>query len=78
MNNKNVVKAALNEEGRIIYFFRRSPSYAEFSKQIKYIKKVQGLIAYKKNVLLEIANSPISTIEKYESIEQLRIIAKGI
>ena len=77
LNNINVVKAALNEEGRIIYFFRRSPSYAEFSKQIKYIKKVQGLIAYKKNVLLEIANSPISTIEKYESIEQLRIIAKG-
>ena len=77
LNNINVVKAALNEEGRIIYFFRKSPSYSEFSKQIKYIKKVQGLIAYKKNVLLEIANSKIPIIEKYESIEQLRIIAKG-
>ena len=77
LNNINVVKAALNEEGQIIYFFRKSPSNAEFCNQIKYIKKVQGLIAYKKNVLLEIANSSIPIIEKYESIEQLRIIAKG-
>lgn len=77
LNNINVVKAALNEEGQIIYFFRRSPSYAEFYNQKKYIKKVQGLIAYKKNVLLEIANSSIPKLEKYESIEQLRIIAKG-
>ena len=46
-------------------------------KQAKYIKKVQGLIAHKKNVLLEIVNSTIPIIEKYESIEQLRIIAKG-
>ena len=77
LNNINVVKAALNEEGQIIYFFRKSPSYAEFYNQKKYIKKVQGLIAYKKNVLLEITNSKIPIIEKYESIEQLRIIAKG-
>ena len=77
LNDINVVKAALNEDGQIIYFFRKSPSYAEFYNQIKYIKKVQGLIAYKKNVLLEIANSSIPIIEKYESIEQLRIIVKG-
>ena len=77
LNNINIVKAALNEEGQIIYFFRKSPSYAKFCHQVKYIKKVQGLIAYKKNVLLQIANSSISKIEKYESIEQLRIIAKG-
>ena len=50
LNDINIVKAALNEEGQIIYFFRKSPSYAEFFDQIKYIKKVQGLIADKKNV----------------------------
>ena len=77
LNDINIVKAALNEEGQIIYFFRKSPSYSEFYNQKKYIKKVQGLIAYKKNVLLEIANSSIPIIEKYESIEQLRIIIKG-
>ena len=77
LNDINIVKAALNEEGQIIYFFRKSPSYAEFLNQTKYIKKVQGLIAYKKNVLLEISNSSLPVIEKYESIEQLRIILKG-
>ena len=77
LNDINIVKAAVNEEGQIIYFFRKSPSYAEFHNQIKYIKKVQGLIAYKKNVLLEIAKSSMTALEKYESIEQLRIISKG-
>ncbi len=77
LNDINIVKAALDEKGQIIYFFRKSPSYTQFSNQMKYIKKVQGLIAYKKNVLLEIANSSIPIIEKYESIEQLRIIIKG-
>ena len=77
LNDINVVKAALNEEGQIIYFFRKSPSYAKFYNQLKYIKKVQGLIAYKKNVLLKISNSSLPLIEKYESIEQLRVIIKG-
>ena len=77
LNNINIVKAALNEHGQILYFFRKSPSYAPFYNQLKYIKKVQGLIAYKKNVLLELANSPVQIIEKYESIEQLKIIEKG-
>ena len=62
LNDINVVKAALNDEGQIIYFFRKSPSYSKFYNQKKYIKKVQGLIAYKKNALLEIANSSISII----------------
>ena len=77
LSNINIVKAALNDDGQILYFFRKSPSSALFNNQIKYIKKVQGLIAYKKKVLIEIANAEISLIEKFESIEQLRIISKG-
>ena len=30
LNDINIVKAALNEEGQIIYFFRKSPSHAKF------------------------------------------------
>ena len=73
----NTVKAAINEEKRILYCFRRSPSYADYNKQLNYIKKIQGLIAFKKNSLLKISTLPAPQCEIYESIEQLRIISNG-
>ena len=74
LSNINVVKASLNSKGRILYFFRKSPSLSNSKEQFKYIKKVQGLIAYRKEILLEIAKKPLSSAEKIESIEQIRIL----
>ena len=74
LSNINVVKASLNTKGRILYFFRKSPSLSNSKEQFKYIKKVQGLIAYRKEILLEIAKKPISIAERLESIEQIRIL----
>lgn len=73
----NVVKAALNNEERILYFFRNSPSFKDPEKQFLYIKKVQGLIAFKKETLMQIVSSPINMCEEIESIEQLKVIANG-
>jgi len=75
--NPNVVKAALNNEDRILYFFRNSPSFKDPQKQFLYIKKVQGLIAFKKETLMQIVSYPINSCEEIESIEQLKIIANG-
>ena len=36
LNDINIVKAALNEEGQIIYLFRKSPSSAEFHNPVSY------------------------------------------
>ena len=46
-------------------------------KQFLYIKKVQGLIAFKKETLMQIVSSPTNICEEIESIEQLKIIANG-
>ena len=46
------VKCALNED-RILYCFRKSPSHNEFTSQLKYIRKILGIIAYRKDFLLE-------------------------
>ena len=75
---KNIVKAAINEEERVLYCFRTTPALSNFRSQISYIKKVQGFIAYKRSALLGISKLPSPRCEEKESIEQLRIISNGL
>lgn len=71
------VKCAVNQEGRIMYCFRRSPSFAAFEQQIKSIRKVLGIIAYRKEYLISLMKLPQAATEVSESIEQMRIIENG-
>ena len=64
----------MNKDGRIIYLFRKSPSITNAKDQFLYIKKIQGLIAFRKDVLLDLSRKPITYGEEFESIEQLKII----
>ena len=77
LDNENVVKASINEKEKIIYLFRKTPSYADVSDQLIYIKKIQGLIAFRREVLEKLSLIPPSFGEKFESIEQLRIVYNG-
>ena len=70
------VKAALFQ-GKILYCFRKSPSFSDFESQLQYIRKVLGVIAYKKDFLMELTQMDTTPIEQIESIEQMRIIEKG-
>ena len=45
--------------------------------QRSYIRKILGIIAFRKSILLEIANLDPSHIEKTEFIEQMRLIELG-
>jgi 3-deoxy-manno-octulosonate cytidylyltransferase (CMP-KDO synthetase) len=71
------VKCAVTEQGRILYCFRRSPSHNDTDQQRSYIRKILGIIAFRKSILLEIANLDPSRIEKTEFIEQMRLIELG-
>ena len=77
LQTENIVKASINEKEKIIYLFRKTPSVANPVDQLMYIKKIQGLIAFRKDVLEKLSNSTPSLSEKFESIEQLRIISLG-
>lgn len=77
LESKNIVKASINEKNKIIYLFRKTPSFAKPIDQLLYIKKIQGLIAFRKEVLEKLSSLPESFGEKFESIEQLRIISNG-
>jgi 3-deoxy-manno-octulosonate cytidylyltransferase (CMP-KDO synthetase) len=70
------VKCAIHDH-RILYCFRKSPSYNAFTFQKQYIRKILGLIAFRKDFLMELTQMDVTPIEQIESIEQMRIIEKG-
>lgn len=76
INNPNVVKIALAQNGLALYFSR---SAIPFSKNINadYFHHI-GIYAYKKNSLEKFINLAPSPLEKRESLEQLRALENGM
>ena len=76
INNPNVVKIALAQNGLALYFSR---SAIPFSKNINddYFHHI-GIYAYKKNALEKFINLMPSPLEKRESLEQLRALENGM
>jgi len=74
LDQHSFVKCSVSSHDFIMYCFRRSPCYSSFKEQNNFIRKILGIIAYKKEFLLEITNLPESEIEQAEFIEQMRII----
>ena len=77
LDRHSFVKCAVGEDDRILYCFRRSPGYGDIGAQQEYIRKILGIIAYRKPVLIDLAERPASRIEVAEFIEQMRIIEAG-
>ncbi len=72
------VKCALATNGDILYCFRRSPAIAQGKEQRHYIRKLLGLISFRKELLLSLVNLPETNISQSESIEQMKLIQHGI
>ncbi|MFZ5589828.1 MAG: 3-deoxy-manno-octulosonate cytidylyltransferase [Pseudomonadota bacterium] len=77
LDRHSFVKCAISQSGLILYCFRRSPSYSDFEKQQTFIRKILGIIAYRKDFLLHLTSLSASPIEQAEFIEQMRIIENG-
>ena len=77
LDKHSFVKCAVTEQSRIIYCFRRSPSHSDTDQQKSYIRKILGIIAFRKSTLIKLAALKPTPIEKMELIEQMRIIEKG-
>jgi 3-deoxy-manno-octulosonate cytidylyltransferase (CMP-KDO synthetase) len=74
LDRHSFVKCAVADSGRILYCFRRTPCYSAFDVQKTFIRKILGVIAYRKDFLLQLTALPASSIERAEFIEQMRII----
>lgn len=76
LTKSSFVKCEINDENEILNCFRKSPYKINFEEQKKFIKKILGIIVYKKKELIELSKSP-GKLEINESIEQMRIIENG-
>jgi len=77
LDRHSFVKCAVADDDRVICCFRRSPCFSPFETQKAFIRKILGLIAYRKEFLATLTARPASRIERAESIEQMRIIENG-
>ncbi len=82
LQNPNSPKVVLSDDGRALYFsrsvipFLRGVEPEQWLSKHTYYKHI-GLYAYRAETLGEITRLPQSTLEKVESLEQLRWIDNG-
>jgi len=77
LDRHSFVKCAVTTNGNVIYCFRKTPAFADFTIQQRYIRKMLGLISFQKDFLLKFTELSRGIIEMSESIEQMRIIEHG-
>jgi 3-deoxy-manno-octulosonate cytidylyltransferase (CMP-KDO synthetase) len=80
--DKGEVKIVLNTNNEALYFSRmvipfiKGVEETEWHKHHQYYRHV-GMYAYRKDILEQITKLPVSSLEKAESLEQLRWIENG-
>ncbi len=79
--NPNLVKVVFNNQNEALYFSRSPIPYwrgkeTDWVKQHTYYKHI-GLYAYRADVLKTITQVPVSSLERAESLEQLRWLENG-
>lgn len=78
LGNPNMVKAVVDKSFKALYFSRSViPFNRNQDSEISYYKHI-GLYAYKTSALRKICQLPTSSLEKAESLEQLRWLENGI
>jgi 3-deoxy-manno-octulosonate cytidylyltransferase (CMP-KDO synthetase) len=74
LDRHSFVKCVASKTGRIMHCFRRSPATCSAETQFGFIRKILGLIAYRRDFLMGLVKLPDSSIEAAEFIEQMRIL----
>lgn len=80
--NPNVVKAVVAENKTALYFSRspiphiRNAQESEWLSKNTFYKHI-GMYAYRSDILKQLTGLPISSLEKAESLEQLRWLENG-
>jgi 3-deoxy-manno-octulosonate cytidylyltransferase (CMP-KDO synthetase) len=80
--NPNVVKAVLSEKGEALYFSRSTVPHIRNTPESEWLSKHNfykhiGMYAYRADILKQLTTLPVSSLEKAESLEQLRWLENG-
>ena len=78
LENPNVVKVTMDNQSFALYFSRSKIPYPGREKEnsLSFYKHL-GLYSYRKDFLLHLTKLPQSSLEKAESLEQLRALENG-
>jgi 3-deoxy-manno-octulosonate cytidylyltransferase (CMP-KDO synthetase) len=74
LDRHSFVKCAVSRTGRIMHCFRRTPHYSGLEQQQVFVRKILGIIAYRKDFLMKVTTLPSAPVEMAEFIEQMRIL----
>lgn len=74
LERHSFVKCVVSQSNLIMHCFRRTPGYSNFEEQKKFVRKILGIISYRKDFLMELMSLPSTPIELAEFIEQMRIL----
>lgn len=77
LDRHSFVKCAVSQRGMVMYCFRRSPCFSSFEHQKSFIRKILGIISYRKDSLASFAKANSTPVEECEFIEQMRLIEYG-
>lgn len=74
LDRHSFVKCSVATSGRILHCFRRSPFYSGVEVQREFVRKILGIVVYRRAFLADLTALPPAAIEQAEFIEQMRII----
>ena len=74
LDRHSFVKCVASKTGRVMHCFRRSPATCSTEAQFGFVRKILGLISYRRDFLMELVKLPAAPIENAEFIEQMRIL----
>ena len=77
LDRHSFVKCVVGSQDRMLFCCRRSPSHLPFEAQSGYVRKVLGIIGYRRQVLTQVVDATSPEVERSESVEQLRILDQG-
>lgn len=77
INNPNIVKCVKNLQGYAMYFSRSAIPYKRNDVNHTYYGHL-GIYGYKREALFKMTSLPQTSLEKTESLEQLRVLDNGM
>ena len=77
LTNSSIIKVITDKDNFALYFSRSVIPYNKDNPDIPYYKN-KGLYGFKRDFLLKYTRMPQSTLEKAESLEQLRALENGV
>lgn len=77
INNPNLVKCVIDNEGFALYFSRSKIPYERNANEFDFYGHL-GIYGYKREALLKMTSLPQTPLERTESLEQLRALENGM